>query len=151
MSDMMRRAFISLLGGTAIWPLTARAKKSSGLRRVGVVMGFAEDDEVWQTYLKTFRQALQDLGWAEGRNTRFDYGFGFLCKPERSEEQVLFQIENPAHVGVEFHAAECTALVEIADRIGLELGLFGKGMLAKILGAAGRAIAEVNGAVVVPP
>ena len=66
MSDIMRRAFISLLGGAAIWPLTARAEKSSALRRVGVVMGFAEDDEVWQTYLKTFRQALQDFGWAEG-------------------------------------------------------------------------------------
>src|SRR5947209_12953447 len=33
------------------------------------VMGFAEDDEVWQAYLATFRQRLQDFGWSEGRNS----------------------------------------------------------------------------------
>ena len=38
-------------------------------------MGFAENDEVWQAYLSTFRQALQNLGWTEGRNIRFDYRF----------------------------------------------------------------------------
>jgi putative ABC transport system substrate-binding protein len=38
-------------------------------------MGFAESDEVWQTYLATFRRALQDLGWTDGRNIRFDYRF----------------------------------------------------------------------------
>jgi putative ABC transport system substrate-binding protein len=38
-------------------------------------MGFAEDDAVWQAYLATFRQALQELGWTDGRNIRFDYRF----------------------------------------------------------------------------
>jgi hypothetical protein len=40
-----------------------------------VIMGFAEDDEVWQSYLAAFRQRLQDFGWSEGRNIRFDYWF----------------------------------------------------------------------------
>src|SRR6202043_2007875 len=62
-----------------------------------------------------------------------------------------FPVDDLAPVAIELHAAESAALVEIADRIGLELGLLGKGVLAKILGAAGRAIAEVVGAVVVPP
>jgi putative tryptophan/tyrosine transport system substrate-binding protein len=75
MSDMVRRAFITLLGGAAIWPFAALAEKSDGVRRVGVIMGFAESDEVWQTYLATFRRALQDLGWTDGRNIRFDYRF----------------------------------------------------------------------------
>ena len=70
---MRRRAFITLLGGaatsSAVWPLTARAEKNGGVRRVGVIMGFAEDDEVWQAYLATFRQRLQDFGWSEGRNS----------------------------------------------------------------------------------
>jgi putative tryptophan/tyrosine transport system substrate-binding protein len=38
-------------------------------------MGFAEDDEVWQAYLASFRRSLKDLGWVEGRNIRFDYRF----------------------------------------------------------------------------
>jgi len=36
------------------------------VRRVGVLMGFAEDDAVWQNYLATFRQRLQDFGWTDG-------------------------------------------------------------------------------------
>ena len=75
MSDMVRRAFVTLLGGAAIWPFATRAEKSDRVRRVGVLMGFAENDEVWQAYLATFRQALQDLGWTDGRNVRFDNRF----------------------------------------------------------------------------
>jgi ABC-type uncharacterized transport system substrate-binding protein len=72
---MRRRVFISVLGSAALWQFAARAQNSDGVRRVGVIMGFAENDEVWQAYLSTFRQALQNLGWTEGRNIRFDYRF----------------------------------------------------------------------------
>jgi putative ABC transport system substrate-binding protein len=72
---MRRRQFITLLGGAAIWPLAARAQKNDRVRRIGVIMGFAQNDEVWQAYLATFRQGLQELGWTGGRNIRFDYRF----------------------------------------------------------------------------
>src|SRR5450755_3088308 len=75
MSNMVRRAFVTVLGGTAIWPIAVLAQKADGVRRVGVIMGFAENDEVWQAYLATFRQALQELGWTDGRNIRFVYRF----------------------------------------------------------------------------
>jgi len=75
MSDMVRREFIMLLGSAATWPLAAYAQKSDQVRRVGVIMGFAENDEVWQAYLANFRQGLQELGWTDGRNIRFDYRF----------------------------------------------------------------------------
>jgi len=72
---MHRREFITILGGAAAtWPLAVRAEKN-GVRRVGVIMGFAENDEVWQAYLASFRQGLQELGWTDGRNIRFDYRF----------------------------------------------------------------------------
>ena len=72
---LRRRQFITLLGGAASWPLAARAEKNDRVRRVGVIMGFAQNDEVWQAYLATFRQGLQELGWTGGRNIRFDYRF----------------------------------------------------------------------------
>ena len=72
---MNRRSLITLLGCSAAWPLAARAEKSDRVRRVGVIMGFAQNDEVWQAYLATFRQGLQELGWSNGRNIRFDYRF----------------------------------------------------------------------------
>jgi len=38
-------------------------------------MGFAEEDQVWQAYLTTFRKRLQDLGWTVGLNLQIDYRF----------------------------------------------------------------------------
>jgi putative tryptophan/tyrosine transport system substrate-binding protein len=70
-----RRAFITLIGGAAAWPVAARAQHAERVRRVGVIMGFAENDEVWQAYLASFRQGLQEFGWTDGRNIRFDYRF----------------------------------------------------------------------------
>src|ERR1700748_2899416 len=75
MPEMVRRTFVTLLSGSAVWQLAALAQKSDRVRRIGVIMGFAEDDEVWQAFLATFRQALQDLGWTDGRNIQFDYRF----------------------------------------------------------------------------
>jgi len=73
---MRRRNFIALLGGAAAaWPFVARAQQAERVRRVGVIMGFAENDEVWQAYLASFRQGLQEFGWTDGRNIRFDYRF----------------------------------------------------------------------------
>jgi ABC-type uncharacterized transport system substrate-binding protein len=73
---MKRRQFITLLGGAAAtWPLGARAQQGERMRRIGVIMGFAEDDEVWQTYLATFRQRLHEFGWTERHNIQFDYRF----------------------------------------------------------------------------
>jgi putative ABC transport system substrate-binding protein len=70
-----RREFITLLSGAAAWPLAAHAQQGERIRHIGVLMGFAEHDEVWQAYLATFRRRLQDFGWSEGRNIRFDYRF----------------------------------------------------------------------------
>ena len=72
---MQRRQFISFVGATAAWPAVSYAQRNDRVRRVGVIMGFSADDAVWQAYLANFRRALQDLGWTEGRNLRFDYRF----------------------------------------------------------------------------
>jgi putative ABC transport system substrate-binding protein len=76
---LSRRTLIASLTGSAASPLlslaTARAQHGERVRRIAVIMGFAEDDEVWQAYLATFRKRLEDFGWQEGRNIRFDYRF----------------------------------------------------------------------------
>ena len=74
-NHLRRRKFIVALGSAAAWPRAGRAQQGERVRRVSVIMGFAEADPVWQAYLATFRQRLHEFGWTEGRNVRFDYRF----------------------------------------------------------------------------
>jgi putative ABC transport system substrate-binding protein len=73
---MNRREFMTLLGGTAAaWPLVARAQQSGRVRRIGALMGIAENDPESQARITAFLQRLQELGWTEGHNVRIDYRF----------------------------------------------------------------------------
>ena len=68
-----RRQFITVLGGAAtVWPLAARAQQPKQSRRVGVLMAYPENDSEAQARLQSFRQALAELGWIEGRSIRID-------------------------------------------------------------------------------
>jgi hypothetical protein len=46
---MRRREFISLFGGAATWPLTARAQQPERMRRMGVFAALSADDAERQT------------------------------------------------------------------------------------------------------
>ena len=71
---MKRRQFVTLLGGVAAWPLAARAQQAERVRLVGVLPGVAiEADSQAQARDAVFRHALQQLGWTEGRNIRYEY------------------------------------------------------------------------------
>jgi putative ABC transport system substrate-binding protein len=71
---MRRREFISLLGsGAATWPLAAQAQQPDRMRRIGVLMAFAENDPEGKVRAAVFERALQELGWTSGRNIRIDY------------------------------------------------------------------------------
>src|SRR5262249_608673 len=73
MSDIRRREFMILLGAAAAaWPLAARAHQPDRVRRVGVLMGIADDPE-GQARVMVFKRALHALGWTEGRNVQFIY------------------------------------------------------------------------------
>jgi len=70
---MRRREFITLLCGAATtWPLAALAQQPERVRRIGVLMGYAEGDRAAQSWLSAFRGALTKLGWTEGRNLRIE-------------------------------------------------------------------------------
>jgi putative tryptophan/tyrosine transport system substrate-binding protein len=73
---MQRRQFITLLGGVAAaFPLSARAQQPERMRRIGVLMSFAENDPETKTRLTAFRQGLEKRGWSEGRNIHLDNRF----------------------------------------------------------------------------
>jgi putative tryptophan/tyrosine transport system substrate-binding protein len=69
---MRRRGFIILVGGAAAgWPLAAGAQQSRETRRIAVLMGTAATG-LGKSYLATFIQRLERLGWVDGGNARIE-------------------------------------------------------------------------------
>src|SRR6516225_1851918 len=70
---MRRRNFISLIGGSAAWPLVARAQQPARMRRIGFLIGLAPDDSEGLARVTAFSQGLQERGWTVGRNLRVEF------------------------------------------------------------------------------
>jgi putative ABC transport system substrate-binding protein len=73
---MRRRNFIAGLASTAAaWPVAAHAQQSDRMRRIGFLIGVADDANSRAMY-EAFRQGLQQLSWIDGRNMSIDARFG---------------------------------------------------------------------------
>src|ERR1700746_504713 len=88
---MKRREFIGLVGGAAAWPLSASAQQAGGkIVTIGILA-----IEPWPP-IDTFRQALDDLGYTEGKNVRFEsrYAKGHNERlPELANELVGLSVD----------------------------------------------------------
>ena len=128
MSDIRRREFMILLGAAAAaWPLAARAQQPDRVRRVGVLMGIADDFE-GQARIAVFRQALQALGWSEGRNIQFIYRWsgGDVAHARQLAKElldlrsdVILTNSTPATVAVrDITRTTPTIFVQVSDPVG---------------------------------
>jgi putative ABC transport system substrate-binding protein len=70
---MKRRQFITLLGGTIAWPLTAHAQQLERSVRIGVLMGIGEHDPESGPRVEALERGFRELGWVKGRNLHLDY------------------------------------------------------------------------------
>ena len=70
---MRRRDFIALVGGAAAFmPLATLAQQAGAVRRLGMLVDYAESDAAAQSLVAAFRDELAKLGWAEGRDLRIE-------------------------------------------------------------------------------
>jgi putative tryptophan/tyrosine transport system substrate-binding protein len=77
MTCIGRREFITLVGGAALpWSLAASAQQSERVRRIGFLHDYNELDPEGRVQVGAFREALQKLGWTDGRNALIEYRSG---------------------------------------------------------------------------
>ena len=68
---MKRRKFITLLGGSAAWPLAARAQQGGKIPTIGLLG--ANNAAAQSPWTAAFLQRLRELGWSEGRSVAIEY------------------------------------------------------------------------------
>src|SRR5581483_5418186 len=118
----------------------------------------AGSDAIFQS--GAFERRLRDirtvLQQAQGRKSHLQDTGAFLLgwsrtSPSPDGRGAHSGLRQAGSVAVELGAAEAAALEIVADRVRRQLGLGGQRLVAPVLGAAGRAVAQLPGAVVVPP
>src|SRR5947209_8593382 len=123
---MRRREFIALIGGTAAWPLVARAQQPVPL--VGFL--FAGTAQALERDLASFRDSIRRLGYVEGSNVRFEFRFadGFLDRlPDlatdlvRLNPRVIVSAPLPSHLA----ARRATSVIPIVMATGADPVGFG--------------------------
>ena len=68
---MIRRQFITLLGGAAVWPLPVRAQQARRLPVIGVLV--ASPLHTIKPRVEAFRQGLRELGYVEQQNVVIEW------------------------------------------------------------------------------
>jgi putative ABC transport system substrate-binding protein len=122
-----RREFIGVLGGAAAWPLAARAQQPGRVRRIGVLMAIAENEE-GRARIAAFRDALHRLGRVEGRNIQIEIRWAagdkvklqdFAKELVSLKPDVVLANTTPAARALQQHTSEIPVVfVFVADPVG---------------------------------
>jgi len=90
---MRRREFAKVIAvSAAAWPLVAFAQQSGRMRRIGVLVGALDADDLdLQARIGAFQQGLQQLGWSNGQNVQIDIrtGAGDADRIRRYAEELV--------------------------------------------------------------
>ena len=118
-SHMLRRAFITLLGGAAAtWPLASRAQQPAKMKRIAIVHPSDRVADMSASYRRSYRgffDELNRLGFVEGKNLVVErYSGG--GQPERFAQLASYVVDTrpdaiysmDGYIGSAFKAATTT-------------------------------------------
>jgi putative tryptophan/tyrosine transport system substrate-binding protein len=90
---MRRRDFLVGVGSAAASPLAAKAQPTGQMRRIAVLMGLPPRDPEGQRWIRTFIQALRDLGWRNGTNVNIELRWAPNIEQMRAFAQELVGLQ----------------------------------------------------------
>src|SRR5262245_10431624 len=129
---MRRRAFLSLIGGAAAWPIAARAQQAGTPFRIGLL--WPGDAPPVTPRMESFRQGLRALGFVDGQYTVIELRYaqkGPQQLPELAAELMRLKVDVIFAAGdlapkVAQQATETIPIVAISDDI------LGAGVIASL-------------------
>jgi len=140
MFGIKRREFITLIGGAAAaWPLAARAQQTAGKT---VSVGILALEEL--SPIDTFRQALNDLGYVEGKNVRFEHRYA-KGRNERFPELANDLIGLKVDIILTWGTEAALAAKEATTTIPIVVGAAGDPVGSGIVTSLARPTANVTG------
>jgi putative ABC transport system substrate-binding protein len=92
-----REVLVAAAATAACLSAAAYAQSNSQVRRIGYLSGNSGSDAAIQFRLTIFREALQKLGWIDGRNVRIEARFG-ESDPARLTEQARSLVSSGAEI-----------------------------------------------------
>jgi putative ABC transport system substrate-binding protein len=139
-----RRQFIALLGGAAAWPLAARAQQPERIRRVGVLMPIARGDLEAQKRLAALVEALEKLGWLDGKTIAFErrYADG---NPERLPALAAELVQANVDVIVTHAAQPIEAVRKATSTLPIVMATVGDALGAGYVASLARPGGNVTG------
>ena len=140
---MRRREFLGFVGGVAAWPLTARAQQAGKTVSIGILA--IENSPP----IDTFRQTLNDLGYVEGKNVRFEHRYA-RGRNERFPELANELVGLKADVILTWGVEATLAAKEATTTIPIVVGAAGDPVGSGIVTSLARPNANVTGLSVTP-
>src|SRR5262245_49346174 len=143
---MKRRSLLVLLGGVAVgWPVRARAQQPGGVRRLGLLLPYVQGDLQTQARVSAFMAVLQERGWMEGRNVKFEFRYT-EGQPDRLPALAADLVQSKVDVILTAGTESTNAARNATRTIPIVMAAVGDPIAAGFIASLARPGANITGA-----